>query len=100
MTQKSGESGIQNQTVPDDVWYIAVHKLLIPNADGQVPSSLRIWPGQRFALDGDEAIDVEGMLRTGARKLYEESDASWAEEKLAEIPKPRRRRRPSGTNNS
>ena len=100
MTQKSGDSGTQSQNNPNEVWYIALHKLLIPNAEGQVPSSLRIWPGQRFALDGDEAVDVEGMMRTGAIKLYEETDASWAEEKLAEIPKPRRRRRTSGANNS
>jgi len=98
MTQKSGVNG--TQTISEEVWYIALRKLLIPNADGQVPSSLRIWPGQRFALDGDEAVDVEGMLRTGAIKLYEETDASWAEEKLAEIPKPKRRRKSSGTNNS
>ena len=100
MTQKSGDSGTPSQDSTEEVWYIAVHKLLIPNADGKTPSSLRVWPGQRFALDGDEAIDVEGMLRTGSIKLYEESDASWAEGKLAEIPKPRRRRRTSGTNNS
>ena len=84
----------------DEIWYIAIKKLLIPNADGEVPSSLRLWPGQRFSLDGNEAIDVEAMIRTGAIKLYEESDAEWAETKLTEIPKPRRRRRASGTNNS
>jgi hypothetical protein len=43
-------------------------------------------------LDGDEPIDIESLLRTGAVKLYEESDEAWAQERLAEMPKAKRRR--------
>ncbi len=74
--------------------------LLIKQGEGVVPSSIRIRKGQRFSLDGDEAIDLEGMIRVGAVKLYEESDREWANVELANAPKPKRRRRKaSGTNN-
>ena len=90
---------IMNETVEvgtdgskTEVWYLALHKLHIVQGPGVKPSSIRFYPGQRFALDGDESVDVESLLRTGAVKLYEESDEEWAQARLAEMPKPRRRR--------
>ena len=77
----------------DELWYLALHKLLIVQGPGSKPSSIRFYPGQRFALDGDEAVDVESLLRTGAIKIYEDSDEEWAQERIAEMPKPRRRRK-------
>ena len=77
---------------PTEIWYLALHKLLIVQGPGSKPSSIRFYPGQRFALDGDEAVDVASLLRTGAIKIYEDSDEEWAQERLAEMPKPRRRR--------
>jgi len=76
-----------------DVWYLALHKLLIAQGPGVKPSSIRFYPGQRFALDGDEFVDVEALLRVGAIKIYEESDEAWAQAQLAERPQPRRRRK-------
>ena len=75
-----------------EVWYLALHKLHFVQGPGVKPSSIRFHPGQRFALDGDEPIDIESLIRTGAVKVYEDSDAAWARERLAEMPKPRRRR--------
>ena len=76
-----------------DVWYLALRKLHIAQGPGVKPSSIRFYPGQRFALDGDEPVDVESLLRVGAIKLYHDSDEGWAKERLAEIPqKPKRRR--------
>jgi|TARA_R110002020_G_scaffold47166_6_gene134352 hypothetical protein len=80
----------------DEVWYLALRKLHIVQGPGVKPSSIRFYPGQRFALDGDEAVDVEALLRTGAIKIYEDSDEEWAQASLAERPAPRRRRRTNG----
>ena len=85
--KESGTGGSENE-----VWYLALRKLLIVQGPGTVPSSIRFYPGQRFALDGDEAVDVEALLRTGAIKLYEDSDEEWATAQLANAPKPPRRR--------
>jgi len=59
---------------------------------GATPSSIRIAKGQRFALDGNEPVDVEELIRLKAVKIYEESDAVWAQPALANARKPRRRR--------
>ena len=75
----------------DEVWYLALKKLLMVQGPGATPSSIRIMAGQRFTLDGDEAVDVESLLRTKAIKLYEDSDAEWARAQLASASKPRRR---------
>ena len=80
----------------DEVWYLALRKLHIVQGPGVKPSSIRFFPGQRFALDGDEAVDVEALLRTGAIKIYEDSDEEWAQARLAERPEPPRRRRNRG----
>ena len=80
----------------DEVWYLALRKLHIVQGPGVKPSSIRFYPGQRFALDGDEAVDVEALLRTGAIKIYEDSDEEWAQARLAERPEPPRRRRNRG----
>ena len=79
-----------------EVWYLALHKLHIVQGPGTKPSSIRFYPGQRFTLDGDEPVDIDSLLRTGAVKLYEESDEEWAQAQLAGRPQPRRRRRNNG----
>ena len=84
---KSGTDGSESE-----VWYLALRKLLIVQGPNTLPSSIRFHPGQRFALDGDEAVDVEALLRTRAIKLYEDSDKEWAQAQLANAPKPPRRR--------
>jgi hypothetical protein len=77
----------------DTVWYLAIKKLHIVQGPGSVPSSIRFYPGQRFALDGDEFVDIEDLLRLRAVKIYEDSDEGWAKQRIAEIPqKPKRRR--------
>ena len=83
-----------------ELWYVALRKLHIPNSPGATPSSLRIIKGQRFQLDGDEAVNIEELIRLGAANIYEESDSEWAQVEMAEARKPRRRRRSSGTDNS
>jgi hypothetical protein len=81
----------------EEVWYLAMRKLHIANGPGVIPSSIRIYPGQRFQLDGDEPLDVESLLRTGAIKVYEDSDEAWAQASMAEEKaKPVRRRRSRG----
>ena len=75
-----------------EVWYLALHKLHIVQGPGVKPSSIRFHPGQRFALDGDEFVDVEMLLRVRAIKVYEDSDEGWAQAQLASAPKPARRR--------
>ena len=50
---------IQKTSEPEPVWYLALKKLLMAQGPGVIPSSIRIHRGQRFALDGDEPIDVE-----------------------------------------
>ena len=74
-------------------WYLALRKLHIVQGPGVKPSSIRFHPGQRFALDGDEYVDIEALLRISAVKIYEESDEVWAQAQLAERPQPRRRKR-------
>jgi len=76
-----------------EVWYLALHKLLMAQGPGVKPSSIRFYPGQRFTLDGDEPVDIEALLRTRAVKIYEDSDEEWAQARLAEIPQPKKRRK-------
>jgi len=83
-------------TPTEEIWYLALHKLHIVQGPGVKPSSIRFYPGQRFALDGDEFVDVEALLRTNAIKVYEDSDAEWAQARLAERPEPPKRRRNRG----
>jgi hypothetical protein len=84
-------------TIESEVWYLALRKLLIANGPGVIPSSIRIYAGQRFQLDGDEPIDVESLIRTRAIKIYEDSDEEWAQASMAEErAKPVRRRRNRG----
>ena len=84
-----------------EIWYLALRKLHIAQGPGVIPSSIRFVPGQRFALDGGEAVDIESLLRTGSVKIYEESDAEWAQFQLGEAAvaeTKKRRRRKRGTN--
>ena len=83
---------VEKPGTPTEVWYLALHKLHMEQGPGVTPSSIRFYPGQRFTLDGDEPVDIESLLRTGAVKLYEESDEAWATAQLADRPQPRRRR--------
>lgn len=76
-----------------EVWYLALHKLHMAQGPGTIPSSIRLYPGQRFTLDGDEPVDIESLLRIGAVKFYEESDEAWATAQLAGRPLPKRRRK-------
>lgn len=92
MTQRGQKEESGTAGKDDEVWYLALHKLLMAQGPGAKPSSVRFFPGQRFALDGDEPVDIESLIRTGAVKIYEESDEEWAQARLAEMPKPRRRR--------
>jgi hypothetical protein len=80
----------------EEVWYIALKKMLMAQGPGVKPSSIRIQKGQRFALDGDEPIDIDELVRLHIVKVYEESDSDWAQAALANAPKPRRRRKPNG----
>ena len=90
--RKTPSSGPTTETV----WYLALHKLHIAQGPGVTPSSIRFYPGQRFALDGDEPVDIESLLRINAVKVYEESDEKWAQARLAERPAPPKRRRSRG----
>jgi hypothetical protein len=80
----------------EEIWYLALRKLHISQGPNVKPSSLRIYRGQRFMLDGDEGIDVESLIRTGSIKIYEEADAAWAQGEMANAPKEPRRRRNRG----
>ena len=83
---------VEKPGMDTEVWYLALHKLLMAQGPGTIPSSIRFHPGQRFTLNGDEPVDIESLLRTGAVKFYEESDEAWATAQLANRPQPRRRR--------
>lgn len=67
--------------MPDEVQYVALRKLKLPNP-GQTPSSIRFAPGDIFSLDGSEGINVEMLLQSGAAKVY--------------VPKPKRAGRKGG----
>ena len=93
MNRSKEKKGTEKPGTPtEEVWYLACHKLHMAQGPGVTPSSIRFYPGQRFTLDGDEPVDVESLLRTGAVKIYEESDEAWAQAQLAGRPQPRRRR--------
>ena len=83
----------------DEVWYLALRKLKIPNGPGQIPSSARIERGEPFVFDGDEPVDVAALIRQGAIRLYvgDEEDKAFIEtqtnERIAEAKRPRLRRK-------
>lgn len=79
-----------------EVWYLALRKLHIAQGPDITPSTIRFHPGQRFALDGNEPVDVESLLRIRAIKVYEDSDAEWAQEQLMALPEEARRIRNRG----
>ena len=93
---KRGKKEVGTGGSENEVWYLALRKLHIAQGPGVKPSSIRFYPGQRFALDGDEFVDVEALLRTNSVKIYEDSDAEWAAARLAEAPQQPRRRRNRG----
>ena len=93
LSKKKKAEGAGTGGTDNEVWYLALHKLLMAQGPGVKPSSIRFFPGQRFTLDGDEPVDIESLLRTGAVKVYEDSDEEWAQARLAEIPQPKKRRK-------
>ena len=93
MNRSKEKKETEKHGTPTEVWYLARHKLLMAQGPGVKPSSIRFFPGQRFTLDGDEPVDIEALLRTRAVKIYEDSDEEWAQARLAEMPKPKKRRR-------
>ena len=93
LSKKKKVEGDGTGGTDNEVWYLALHKLLMAQGPGVKPSSIRFFPGQRFTLDGDEPVDIESLLRTGAVKVYEDSDEEWAQARLAEIPQPKKRRK-------
>lgn len=94
LKEKTGESSTDGSEA--EVWYLALRKLHIAQGPGTVPSTIRFASGQRFALDGDEPIDIEALIRIKAIKIYEDSDEEWAQAELANAPKPIRRSRNRG----
>ena len=90
--QKTSGDGSPDTSLGDTLWYLALRKLHIHQGPGVVPSTIRFIPGQRFALDGDEPVDVESLLRTRSIKIYEDADEQWARDQLANAPKPTPRR--------
>ena len=93
---ESGTDGNPNGS-ENEIWYLALKQLHIVQVAGAVPSTIRFAPGQRFTLDGDErGLDIEGLIRVRAVKIYEDADAEWAQARLAERPKPTRRKRNNG----
>ena len=93
-TKKAAEVGAATPEI--EVWYLALRKLHIVQGPGTTPSTIRFHPGQRFALDGNEPVDVESLLRIGAIKVYEDSDEEWAQEQLMALPEEARRSRNRG----
>jgi len=53
--------------------YIARRKLLIPQGPGKVPSSMRFFQHDVFSFDGDEPVDIRGLLRNQAIQPYVKS---------------------------
>lgn len=53
--------------------YIARKKLLIPQGPGKMPASLRLTKGEVFTFDGDELIDINGLLKGQAIQPYTKS---------------------------
>ena len=62
----------------EEKWLIALVPLCITNAPGTIPSTIRIARGERFQLDGDEAIDVEQLYRVKAIAVYTGSEKQEA----------------------
>ena len=90
--KKKQTGGGTDGSATEQGWYLALHKLHIAQGPGVKPSTIRIFPGQRFDLDGTEFVDVESLLRMNAIKVYEESDREWAEARMAERPEQPKRR--------
>ena len=54
-----------------ETYYRANVKLLIPNAPGTIPSSVRVEAGETVILDGTEPLNVPMMLQVGAITLLD-----------------------------
>lgn len=74
-----------------ETYYRANVKLLIPNASGAVPSSIRVAPGEVLVLDGTEPLNVPMMLQVGAITQLE-GPPPPVEQQPESKPKPKRRR--------
>lgn len=51
--------------------YVALRELCLPNP-GRKPSSQRLKAGSIFALEGDEGLNIEQLLRQRAIKVFVE----------------------------
>ena len=49
--------------------YVALCNLMIPNP-GQVPSVLKLTPGDIFSLDGNEGIHIDRLIRNGNVRVW------------------------------
>ena len=54
----------------EEEWLIALTKLIITNAPGQIPSVTKVRKGERFQLDGDEQVDVARLFQVRAIAVY------------------------------
>ena len=54
----------------DEVWELALHKLVITNGPGKLPSTVRVADGELFTLDGDEQNDFDRLRRQGHITRY------------------------------
>lgn len=51
--------------------YVALKPMSFPNP-GNVPSVLRLEPGEIFSLDGNEGLNVDSLLSCGVIRRYVE----------------------------
>ena len=58
----------------EEIRYVALVPLLMPQGPGVVPSVLRLDRGEIFSLDGDEPIDIDMLLASGAVRHYNPGD--------------------------
>jgi hypothetical protein len=75
MSTSTSVDSTESLPTSPEVLYLALRDLKIPNGPGKVPSSVRIPRGVRFELDGDEPINLQRLLNSGAAKLYESGTA-------------------------
>ena len=53
--------------------YIALKKLLLPQGPGITPAGLKLSKGEVFSFDGNEPIDINGLLRAQSIRPYTKS---------------------------
>ena len=68
--------------------YIARRRLLIPQGPDRTPSALRVLAGDVFSFDGNEPIDIRGLLRSQAIQPYTKVLEDLPEKYIAPEPDP------------